>query len=335
MLKLKKATNLNSIIKRFKNTLVIVEHDNKKINPVTLNAITAAIKIPKNETLTCLVSGTDCASVAQEVSKISGVNKVLIANSQSFNGFLPESIAPMIVSAQKQFSFTHILVGSSAFGKNLIPRVGALLDAQPVSDIIGISDENTFIRTIYAGNAIQTVKVKDSVKLLSVRGTAFEASKLNSASAPAESVNLKFDESKNDLSSFVGQQLAKSDRPALTAAKVVVSGGRGLQNGDNFKILFELADKLNAAVGASRAAVDAGFCPNDMQIGQTGKIVAPELYIGVGISGAIQHLAGMKDSKTICAINKDPDAPIFQVADLGLVADLFKAVPELSKLLKK
>jgi len=315
---------------------VIVEHDNQKLNPVSLNALTAATKLPKNESITCLVAGNgDCSKIAEEVAGINGVTKVLVTNNPALNGFLPEAFAPLVVSAQKQFTFSHILVGSSAFGKNLLPRVGALLDAQPVSDIIGINDENTFVRTIYAGNAIQTVRSKDNVKLLSVRGTAFEASKLNSASKKAEISNWAGEIPNNDLSTFVGQQLAKSDRPSLTAAKVVVSGGRGLQNGENFKILYELADKLNAGVGASRAAVDAGFVPNDMQIGQTGKIVAPELYIGVGVSGAIQHLAGMKDSKTIVAINKDPDAPIFQVADLGLVADLFKAVPEMNQLLKK
>lgn len=334
MLKLNQFVRLNSVLKRFKSTLVVVEHDNQKVNPVTLNALTAASKIPKNETITCLVAGTGCSKVAEEVAKVNGVSKVLVYDSATLGGFLPETLAPVIVNGQKQFNFSHIVFGSSAFGKNLMPRVAALLDTQPISDIIGISDENTFVRTIYAGNAIQTIRAKDPIKIFSVRGTAFEASKLDSAASPAEIAPFTTDVAKNESSEFVGQQLAKSDRPSLAAARVVVSGGRGLQNGENFKILYELADKLNAAVGASRAAVDAGFVPNDMQIGQTGKIVAPELYIAVGISGAIQHLAGMKDSKTIVAINKDADAPIFQVADLGLVADLFKAVPELSGSLK-
>ena len=268
----------NNIIKRFKNTLVIVEHDNQKITPVTLNAITAATKIPKNEKLTCLVMGTGCNKVAEEVSKIAGVSKVLVADDAANKGFLPEVLSSLVVECQKKNSFTHIVAGSSAFGKNLLPRVGALLDTQPISDIIGMNDENTFVRTIYAGNAIQTVRAKDPIKIFTVRGTAYEASKLNSA-AKASEVE-KFDaKASSDKSTFVSQQLAKSDRPSLTAARVVVSGGRGLQNGENFKILYELADKLNAAVGASRAAVDAGFVPNDMQIGQTGKIVAPELYI--------------------------------------------------------
>lgn len=335
MLKLNQAARLGTVFKRFKNTLVIVEHDNQKVAGVTLNAITAATKIPKNETVTCIVAGTDCSKVADEVARISGVNKVLVVDNASFKGFLPESIAPVLVGAQKQFSFTHIAVGSSAFGKNLLPRVAALLDTQPVSDIIGYTDESTFVRTIYAGNAIQTIKANDAIKMFSVRGTAFEAAKLGSAAAPATVAKLDVAVAANELTSFVGQQLSKSDRPALAGARVVVSGGRGLGSGDNFKILYELADTMKAAVGASRAAVDAGYVPNDLQIGQTGKIVAPELYLAVGVSGAIQHLAGMKDSKTIAAINKDADAPIFQVADLGLVDDLFKAVPEMTKQLKK
>jgi electron transfer flavoprotein alpha subunit len=334
MLKLNNLVRYNSVFKRFKNTLVLVEHDNQKVTPITLNAITAATKIPKNENLTCIVMGVNCSKVAEEVSKINGVKKVILVEDQSFKGFLPENVAPVIAQAQKKFGFTHIAAGASAFGKNVIPRAAALIDSQPISEIIAIPEENVFIRTIYAGNAIQTVKANDPVKVFTVRGTAFEASKLNSASSPAPVEKFSPEGIKNESSSFVGQQLAKSDRPSLTAARVVISGGRGLQNGENFKILYELADKLNAAVGASRAAVDAGFVANDLQIGQTGKIVAPELYIAVGISGAIQHLAGMKDSKTIVAINKDPEAPIFQVADLGLVGDLFKAVPELSKQIK-
>lgn len=334
MFKLNQLRNVSSQIgRRFKNTLVIVEHDNQKLTPITLNAITAAKKIPQNESITCLVAGSGCQKVADEVAKIDSVKKVLVVDDAALKGFLPESLAPVVVNAQKQLNFTHIAVGSSAFGKSLLPRVAALLDTQPISDIIGIEDPQTFVRTIYAGNAIQTVKAKDAIKIFSVRGTAFEAAK--AGSSQAEVAKLSVEAPKNDTSSFVGQQLSKSDRPALNAARVVVSGGRGMGNGENFKILYDLADTMNAAVGASRAAVDAGFVPNDLQIGQTGKIVAPELYIAVGISGAIQHLAGMKDSKTIAAINKDPEAPIFQVADLGLVGDLFKVVPEMTKGLKK
>lgn len=334
MFKLNKVTRINTLFNRLKSTLVVVEHDNKQITPITLNAIKAASQIPKNESITCLVIGSDCAEVAASCSKISQVKNVLVADNAAYNGFLPEALAPLIAQSQKKGSFSHVAMGSSALGKNLIPRVAALLDAQPISDIIGIDDENTFVRTIYAGNAIQTVKSLDPVKLFTVRGTAFQPVELDSAASPAEVSKVDEEVASNDLSSFVGQELAKSDRPALTAAKVVISGGRGLQNGENFGMLYEMADNLKAAVGASRAAVDAGFVPNDMQIGQTGKIVAPELYIAVGISGAIQHLAGMKDSKTIAAINKDPEAPIFQVADLGLVGDLFKVVPEFNKLTK-
>lgn len=333
MFSLGKINKIGSMFNRFKSTLVIVEHDNSQIIPITLNAITAATKVPKNESVTCLVVGTDCGKVAESVSKIEGVKSVLVADNAGFKGFLPETLAPLVVENQKKHAFTHITAGSSAFGKNLMPRIAALLDVQPVSDIVAMNDESTFVRTIYAGNAIQTVKALDDVKLFTVRGTAFEAAALDSAASPA-SVETAETVAASDLSEFVNQVLAKSDRPALTAAKTIISGGRGLQNGENFAMLYEMADSLKGAVGASRAAVDAGFVPNDMQIGQTGKIVAPELYVAVGLSGAIQHLAGMKDSKTIAAINKDPEAPIFQVADLGLVADLFKAVPEFNKLMK-
>ncbi|KAJ8304369.1 hypothetical protein KUTeg_017952 [Tegillarca granosa] len=281
------------LLSRNNSTLVIAEHTNDKLTPLTLNAITAAHKVGGD--VACLVAGTQCSKVAEEVSKVTGVSKVLLADNEAFKGFLPESITPLVLATQQQFNFTHIFAGASAFGKGLLPRVAAKLDVSPISDIIGIKDAETFVRTIYAGNAIQTVKSKDSIKLVTVRGTAFEA-------APAE------------------------------GGSAATENGRGLKNGENFKLLYDLADKLGAAVGASRAAVDAGFVPNDMQIGQTGKIVAPELYIAVGISGAIQHLAGMKDSKVIVAINKDPEAPIFQVADHGLVQDLFKAVPEMTEL---
>lgn len=316
---------------RYQSTLVIAEHDNQKLIPITLNTITAAGKIGGD--VTCLVAGTQCSKVAEEVSKVPGVSKVLLADNEAFKGFLPESLTPLLLATQNQFKFSHIIAGATAMGKNVLPRLAAKLDVSAISDIIGIKDSETFIRTIYAGNAIQTLKSKDSVKIISVRGTAFEAAATeggNAGSETAPSVDVK-----NDVSEYVSQELSKSDRPELSAAKSVISGGRGMKNGENFKMLYDLADKMGAAVGASRAAVDAGFVPNDMQVGQTGKIVAPDLYVAVGISGAIQHLAGMKDSKVIVAINKDPEAPIFQVADYGLVQDLFKAIPEMTEIIGK
>lgn len=316
---------------RCNSSLVIIEHDNEKLIPISLNTITAAQKIGKN--VTCLVAGTKTSSIVEQLKKVHGVSKILIAENEALNGFLPERLTPLVLASQKQFNFTHILAGATAFGKNLLPRVAAKLDVSPISDVIEVKSPDTFVRPIYAGNALLTLKSTDPCKVLSVRGTAFEAAKAEGGSAAAE--NAPAADINSDLSSYVKQELSKSDRPELTSAKKVVSGGRGLKSGENFKLLYELADKLGAAVGASRAAVDAGYVPNDMQVGQTGKIVAPELYIAVGISGAIQHLAGMKDSKTIVAINKDPEAPIFQVADLGLVADLFKAVPELTEKLSK
>uniref|UniRef100_A0AAQ4QSC9 Electron transfer flavoprotein subunit alpha n=1 Tax=Gasterosteus aculeatus aculeatus TaxID=481459 RepID=A0AAQ4QSC9_GASAC len=303
--------NYTGVLQRFQSTLVVAEHNNEKLTPITLNAITAASKLGGD--VSCLVAGTNCAQVEQ-IRKVQGVNKVLVAQHDSYKGSLPEELTPLILETQKQFKFTHICAGASAFGKNLLPRVAAKLDVSPVSDIIEIKSPDTFVRTIYAGNALSTVKCNESVKIVTVRV---------GSSSPA------------GVSEWLEQILTKSDRPDLTSAKVVVSGGRGLKSGENFQLLYDLADKMNAAVGASRAAVDAGYVPNDMQVGQTGKIVAPELYIAVGISGAIQHLAGMKDSKVIVAINKDPEAPIFQVADYGLVADLFKAVPEMTKALDK
>uniref|UniRef100_A0AAY4CPU2 Electron transfer flavoprotein subunit alpha n=1 Tax=Denticeps clupeoides TaxID=299321 RepID=A0AAY4CPU2_9TELE len=270
--------------------------------------------------------------LCQQLCKVKGVQKVLVAQHDTYKGGLAEELTPLILATQQQFKFTHICAGASAFGKNLLPRVAAKLDVAPVSDIIEIKSPDTFVRTIYAGNALSTVKCNESVKVFTVRGTSFEAAPSEGGSAASESVSPS---SPVGLSEWVEQNLTKTDRPELTSAKVVVSGGRGLKSGENFKLLYDLADKMNAAVGASRAAVDAGYVPNDMQVGQTGKIVAPELYIAVGISGAIQHLAGMKDSKTIVAINKDPEAPIFQVADFGLVADLFKAVPEMTAALSK
>ncbi|XP_063730182.1 electron transfer flavoprotein subunit alpha, mitochondrial isoform X1 [Eleginops maclovinus] len=322
---------LTGILQRFQSTLVVAEHNNDTLTPITLNAITAASKLGGE--VTCLVAGTNCAQVVEQLSKVPGVNKVLVAQHDSYKGSLPEELTPLILQTQKQFNFTHICAGASAFGKNLLPRVAAKLDVAPISDIIEIKSPDTFVRTIYAGNALSTVKCNEAIKIFTVRGTSFEAAATEGGSATSE--DAVTGASSAGVSEWLEQCLTKSDRPDLTSAKVVVSGGRGLKSGDNFKLLYDLADKMNAAVGASRAAVDAGYVPNDMQVGQTGKIVAPELYIAVGISGAIQHLAGMKDSKTIVAINKDPEAPIFQVADLGLVADLFKAVPEMTNALDK
>lgn len=316
------------ILRRWKSSLVIVEHNNGKLISSTLNAITAAAKLGE---VSCLVAGQQCAKVAEQVSKVQGVKKVLLADHEVFKGLLPESLTPLIVGTQKQFQFTHILADASAFGKSLIPRVAAKLDVSPISEIIGIKSEDTFVRSIYAGNALQTVKSTDTIKVLTVRSTAFEPAASEGGSAATEAVTSE--PPTNTLSQWIDQQLTKNDRPELTGAPVVVAGGRGLKSGENFKLLYDLADRLGAAVGASRAAVDAGFVPNDLQVGQTGKIVAPQLYIAVGISGAIQHLAGMKDSKVIVAINKDPDAPIFQVADYGIVADLFKVVPEMTAIL--
>ncbi|XP_058501131.1 electron transfer flavoprotein subunit alpha, mitochondrial [Solea solea] len=321
---------LTGFLQRFQSTLVVVEHNNDNLTPITLNAIAAASKLGGE--VSCLVAGTNCAKVAEQISKVQGVKKVLVAQHDSYKGALPEELTPLILATQKQFTFTHICAGASAFGKNLLPRVAAKLDVAPISDIIDIKSPDTFVRTIYAGNALSTVKCNEPVKVFTVRGTSFEAASTEGGSATSEDVA---GTSPAGVSEWLEQSLSKSDRPELTSAKVVVSGGRGLKSGDNFKLLYDLADKLNAAVGASRAAVDAGYVPNDMQVGQTGKIVAPDLYIAVGISGAIQHLAGMKDSKTIVAINKDPEAPIFQVADYGLVADLFKAVPEMIESLSK
>ncbi|KAJ7388966.1 hypothetical protein OS493_034604 [Desmophyllum pertusum] len=312
---------------RCASTLVIAEHDNKTVGPITLSAITAASKLGGD--VSALVAGTSCGTVVEELSKVEGISKIFVAEHEAYKGFLPEAIAPLIVATQNQFNFSHIIGGATATGKNILPRVAALLDVAPLQDVTEIQSEDTFVRTIYAGNAVLTCKSNDKVKVFTVRGTSFEAA--NTSGGGAVSENAPAAETSNDLSAWMGEELSVSDRPELTSAKVVVSGGRGLKSGENFELLYKLAEKLNAAVGASRAAVDAGYVPNDMQVGQTGKMVAPELYIAVGISGAIQHLAGMKDSKTIVAINKDPEAPIFQVADYGLVADLFKAVPEMTE----
>jgi electron transfer flavoprotein alpha subunit len=303
--------------------LVIAEHDNKDLKPATLNAVTAASKLGSD--IHVLVAGQGCADVADAASKVAGVGKVLLADDASLTNALAENVAPIIVDMAGGYS--HILAPSTTTGKNILPRVAALLDTQMISDISAVIDADTFERPIYAGNAVATVKSSDAKKVITVRGTAFDAAATSSGSASVETISAKGDAG---VSSFVGQELSKSDRPELTSAKIIVSGGRGLGSKENFAILEKLADKLGAAMGASRAAVDAGYVPNDWQVGQTGKVVAPELYIAIGISGAIQHLAGMKDSKTIVAINKDAEAPIFGIADYGLVGDLFEIVPELT-----
>jgi electron transfer flavoprotein alpha subunit len=306
------------------SVLVIAEHDQKSIKPVTLNVIAAARQIDSDVHL--LVAGSDCSGAIDEASKIHGIGKVLTCDSPEYQKRLAENIAPLIVELAGGYS--HILAPASTFGKNVMPRAAALLDTQQISDITAVEDADTFVRPIYAGNAIATVKSSDDKKIITVRGTAFDPVNAEGGSATVEAINAKGD---SGLSKFVKQELSESDRPELTAARVVVSGGRGVGSGENFALIEALADKLGAAVGASRAAVDAGYVPNDYQVGQTGKVVAPELYIAVGISGAIQHLAGMKGSKTIVAINKDEEAPIFNVADYGLVADLFEVVPELTE----
>ena len=302
--------------------LVIAEHTNAALAPVTLNTVAAAQKIGGD--IHVLVAGANAGAAAEAAAKIAGVAKVLVADNAAYANQLPENVAPLVAELGKNYS--HILAAATSNGKNILPRVAAALDVDQISEIIAVESADTFKRPIYAGNAIATVQSSAAVKVITVRSTGFDAVAAEGGSAAIEAVSGPADAGK---SAFVGEELAKSDRPELTAAKIVVSGGRGMGNGDNFKLLYALADKLGAAVGASRAAVDAGFVPNDMQVGQTGKIVAPQLYIAVGISGAIQHLAGMKDSKVIVAINKDPDAPIFQVADYGLVADYKTAVPEL------
>ncbi|MDN6860368.1 FAD-binding protein [Pseudomonas sp. CAN2814] len=306
--------------------LVVAEHSNGALGAATLNTVAAAQKIGGD--ISVLVAGQNVAGVAEAAAKIAGVAKVLVADNAAYAHQLPENVAPLIASIAGDFS--HMLAPATTNGKNFLPRVAALLDVDQISEITEVVSADTFKRPIYAGNAIATVQSSAAIKVITVRGTGFDAVAAEGGSAAVEAVSGPADAGK---SAFVGEELAKSDRPELTAARIVVSGGRGMGNGDNFSILYSLADKLGAAVGASRAAVDAGFVPNDMQVGQTGKIVAPQLYVAVGISGAIQHLAGMKDSKVIVAINKDEEAPIFQVADYGLVADLFEAVPELERTL--
>ena len=306
--------------------LVIAEHDNASLKGATLNTITAASKIGGD--VEVLVAGSGCAAVADAAAKVAGVSKVLLADNAAYEYQLAENMGDLVAELGK--GYTHILASATTTGKDFLPRAAALLDVNMLSDVTAVESDDTFVRPIYAGNAIATVKSSDAIKVLTIRGTGFDAAAAEGGSASVESVDAAKDAG---TSAFAGEELAKSDRPELTAASVVISGGRGMGNGDNFEILYKVADKIGAAVGASRAAVDAGFVPNDMQVGQTGKIVAPDLYVAVGISGAIQHLAGMKDSKVIVAINKDEEAPIFQVADYGLVADLFDAVPELESAL--
>jgi electron transfer flavoprotein alpha subunit len=304
-------------------TLVLVEHDNQQVKDATLATVTAASKLGE---LHLLVAGSGCRAVAEEAAKIAGVGKVHLADDAAYEHMLAENVAPLVADLMGHHD--AFLAPATTTGKNVAPRVAALLDVMQVSDIISVEGERTFTRPIYAGNAIATVESSDAKLVITVRGTAFEKAAAEGGSAAIEEISGPGDA---DLSSFVGLETEESERPELTSAKVIVSGGRALKDGETFeKLILPLADKLKAAVGASRAAVDAGYVPNDYQVGQTGKIVAPEVYIAIGISGAIQHLAGMKDSKTIVAINKDEDAPIFQVADIGLVADLFDAVPELT-----
>jgi len=308
--------------------LVLAEHDGKTVRKATLNTVAAAQKIGGE--IHVLVAGHDCAEAAKAAAAIAGVAKVLHADAAPLAEELAENVASLIVSMAKNYS--HILAPATSTGKNILPRAAALLDCQQISEIIAVDSPDTFVRPIYAGNALATVKSADPIKVITVRTTAFDAVAAGGGAAAVESVAAPAD---SGLSSFVGREVAKSERPELTAARAVVSGGRGMGSGDNFKILEPLADRLKAAMGASRAAVDAGFVPNDWQVGQTGKIVAPELYVAIGISGAIQHLAGMKDSRVIVAINKDEEAPIFQVADYGIVGDLFQVVPMLVEELKK
>jgi electron transfer flavoprotein alpha subunit len=306
--------------------LVVAEHDNAELKPATLNTLGAAVELQGHAggEIHLLVAGAGCRAVAAAGAQIPSVAKVLVADSAEYEHRVAENLAPLLVAQAAGYS--HVLASATTSGKNVMPRAAALLDVQQVSEISAVESADTFVRPIYAGNALATVQSSDAIKLITVRGTAFEPVAETGGAAPIEDVAATGDAG---LTSFAGAALTESERPELTSAKIVISGGRGMQAGDNFAMLERIADKLGAAVGASRAAVDAGYVPNDYQVGQTGKVVAPDLYIAVGISGAIQHLAGMKDSKVIVAINKDEEAPIFQVADYGLVADLFQALPEL------
>ena len=308
--------------------LVLAEHDGKTLRKATLNTVAAAQKIGGE--IHVLVAGHDCGGAAKAAAQIAGVAKVLHADAAQLGEELAENVSALILSLSKNYS--HVLAPATSTGKNILPRAAALADCQQISEIVTVESPDTFVRPIYAGNALATVKSSDPIKFITVRTTGFDAVAASGGAAAVESVAAPAD---SGLSSFVGREVAKSERPELTSARAVVSGGRGMGSGDNFKILEPLADRLKAAMGASRAAVDAGFVPNDWQVGQTGKIVAPELYIAVGISGAIQHLAGMKDSRVIVAINKDEEAPIFQVADYGIVGDLFEIVPAIVAELEK
>jgi electron transfer flavoprotein alpha subunit len=308
--------------------LVLVEHEDSELKDATLNTVSAAKAL--GEEVHALVAGAGCAGVAEAAAKIEGVTKVLVADDARYEHHRAEALAPLLVKLAP--GYAALLAPATTFGKNVMPRAAALLDVQQISEIVEVVSGDTFVRPIYAGNAMATVQSEDATKLITVRTTAFPKAEAEGGSATVEAIEAAEDPG---LSRFLGQELSDSERPELTSARVVISGGRGMQSGENFKLIEAIADKLGAAVGASRAAVDAGFVPNDYQVGQTGKVVAPDLYIAVGISGAIQHLAGMKDSKVIVAINKDEEAPIFQVADYGLVADLFKALPELDQELSK
>ena len=308
--------------------LVIAEHDNAELKPATLSVVTAAKQLGSDVDI--LVVGSGCGTVGEAAAQVAGVTKVLVADASEYANMVAEPMADLVVTIAKNYD--AVLAVANTVGKNFMPRVAALLDVSQISEISSIEGPDTFVRPIYAGNAMATVQSSDAIKVITVRATGFDKAEATGGSASVETIDSAGDPG---ISSFVGEALSSSERPELTAAKIIISGGRGMQSGDNFPIIEAVADQLGAAVGASRAAVDAGFVPNDYQVGQTGKVVAPDLYIAVGISGAIQHLAGMKDSKVIVAINKDGEAPIFQVADYGLVADLFKAVPEMEEELKK
>jgi electron transfer flavoprotein alpha subunit len=318
------------------SVLVLAEHDNRALKPATLNAVTAASEIVAKLSgaaggdVHILAAGKECRPVAEAATHVAGVAKVLLADDAAYEHGIAENLAPLVVKLAANYS--HVLAPATTSGKNLMPRVAALLDVMQISDISAVEGPDTFVRPIYAGNALATVQSKDKIKIITVRGTAFAPAAATGGNAAIETIEKA---EAPGITEFVGAELSKSERPELTSARIIISGGRGMQSGDNFHLLEKVADRLGAAVGASRAAVDAGFVPNDYQVGQTGKIVAPELYIAVGISGAIQHLAGMKDSKVIVAINKDEEAPIFQIADYGIVGDLFKILPELEEELGK
>lgn len=312
------------------SVLVLIEQDATGFSLINLKVMGAVVHLCKFTDLDVdlLVAGKDCAAVAETAARIPGIRKVLVADDESCEHQLPETLAPWL--AKLASDYAYVCVGATTFGKNLLPRIAALMDVQPITDVVAIDSANEFKRPVYAGSALARVRTEQPIKLLSIRASAFAEVGLGAGSAPIMSIDPP---PAQQLSRFIGEQQVQSERPELRSARVVVSGGRGLQSSENFMLLYQLADKLGAAVGASRAAVDAGFAANDMQVGQTGKVVAPQLYIAIGLSGAVQHLAGMRDSRVVVAINKDPEAPIFQVADYGLVADLFDAVPELIELL--